>query len=142
MNRESDAADRTNFAGFLIRSFFVCCYAYFVPMLEKIINRHVCLADYDKKRIRICANTSLLLLLTIPGYLVSGEYQRLLYGMLFVYYALFAEFRFIKFEKAYVQRFHVVVVFWIIVIFTAWYYMFSMTSHDVMATLKDNLLFK
>ena len=137
-----DSADHQNFAGFMIRAFFVCCYAIFVPMLAGVIKRHSSLTQWEKNRLDVISNASLLLILTIPGYVVSGEYQRFLYALLMVFYVVFAEFRFKHFERSYGQRGQLILISFGLILLTAGYYMFSMTSHDVLATFKDNLLFK
>ena len=135
-------ADHQNLAGFLIRSFFVFCYALLVPRLASIIEKYSSLNEWEANRLRVCSNASFLLILTIPGYVVSGEYQRFLYALLFVYYIVFAEFRFKRFNKPFPMRSKMIILYIGLILLTAGYYMFSMTSHDVMATFKDNLLFK
>lgn len=137
-----DSADHQNLAGFVIRAFFVCCYAFFVPFLAKTIKQYSILEKWEIKRLDVISNASLLLILTIPGYVISGEYQRFLYALLFLYYVVFAEFRFKHFEKRFPQRSQMIVVCFCLILLTAGYYMFSMTSHDVLATFKDNLVFK
>ena len=137
-----DTADHQNLAGFMIRAFLVICYAILVPMLSSIIRRHAILTPQQNSRLKICSNISLLLLLSIPGYVVSGEYQRFLYGMLLVYYVVFAEFRFIRFATPYNNRAQMIFASFGLILLTVWYYMFSMRSHDVLATFRDNLLFK
>ena len=137
-----EGADHQNIAGFLIRSFFVCCYAYVVPRLARIIETHTILTEKEKRRIRTISNISVLMILTIPGYVVSGEYQRFLYAMLLAYYAVFADFRFRRFQKPFQQRGVLLATCFGLLLLTAGYYMFSMTSHDILATFRDNLLFK
>lgn len=137
-----DSADHQNLAGFMIRAFFVVCYAILIPMLSSIIRHHAILTPQENSRLKICSNISLLLLLSIPGYVVSGEYQRFLYGMLLVYYVVYAEFRFKRFVVLYSNRAQMLLASFGLILLTAWYYMFSMTSHDIMATFRDNLLFK
>ena len=135
-------ADHQNLTGFVVRSFFVVCYAILVPKLASIIRRHAFLDKIEDRRLKVCSNISIILLLSIPGYVVSGEYQRLLYAMLLVYYAVFAEFRFKHFAIPYQSRSQMLIASFSLVLLTALFYMYSMTSHDVLATFKDNLLFK
>lgn len=137
-----DGADHQNLAGFFIRTFLVCCYALLVPKLTAIIKKHSFLDELETKRLTVCSNASLLLLLSVPGYVVTGEYQRLLYALLLIFYAVFAEFQFKQFNKLYPKRFQLILVSFGMILLTAWYYTFSMSSHDILATFKDNLLFK
>ena len=137
-----DSADHQNLAGFVIRAFFVSCYAILVPMLANIIKRHSVLSRWANNRLNVISNASFLLVLSIPGYVVSGEYQRFLYGLLPLFYVVFSEFTFRRFTKVFKQREQMIIAYLGLILLTAWYYMFSMTSHDVLATFKDNLLFK
>ncbi len=137
-----DTADHQNLAGFLIRAFYVSCYAILVPMLASIVKHHSSLNQWETNRMNVISNASFLLVLSIPGYVVSGEYQRFLYGLLPLYYVVFTEFRFKHFNKPYKQKGQMIIAYVGLILLTAWYYMFSMTSHNVLATFKDNLLFK
>lgn len=132
-------ADHQNFAGFAIRTFLVIINAYGVTKLYNIIVSKSHIETFQIRLLRICRNVSLLICLTIPGYIISGEYQRLLYGAMFLYSVVFASFHYMINEKRY-QMYKLIPFF--LFLLTAWYYTFSMTSHDVLATLTDNLLFK
>ena len=143
LNMSSDSgADHQNMTGFIVRAFFVVCYAVLIPRLASIIKRHAVLNDFEMNRLKVCSNISIILFLSVPGYIVSGEYQRLLYAMLLVYYVVYADFHFKRFVKPYPQRGQMLIVSIGLVLLTAMFYMYSMTSHDVLATFKDNLLFK
>ncbi len=137
-----EGADHQNLAGFFIRTFLVCCYAILVPKLVTIIKKNSFLNEFETRRLTVCSNSSLLLLLSVPGYVITGEYQRFLHGLLLIFYVVFAEFHFKKFIKPYPKRIQLILVSFGMILMTVWYYMFSMTSHDVIATFKDNLLFK
>lgn len=144
LNLASDSgADHQSIMGVLIRSFFVIAYVVVVMYTSNILLRKALLDERKRNKIIICRNTSYLLILTIPGYMVSGEYQRFLYGALMLYYVVFADFRFMKLKSPIGdKRMMVMLIIFALIGLTSGYYMFSMSSHDVLATLKDNLLFK
>jgi len=144
LNLASDTGkDHQSVMGVLIRAFFVMAYVVVVRYTSNILLRRAFLDERRKNKIIICRNTSFLLILTIPFYIVSGEYQRFLYGALMLYYAVFADFRFLKLNRP-IGDDKILLLFMIFTLIglTGGYYMFSMRSHDVLATLKDNLLFK
>jgi len=136
-----EGADHQNLAGFVIRTFLVGSFAIWIPRLATVIKKHAVLTSDVKRRVEVCSNISLLVLLTIPGYIVSSEYQRFLYGTLMIYYVVYADFRYLHFHRKFPSRLVYIFISLGLVLITAAYYMFSMTSHDVLATLKDNLLF-
>jgi len=94
------------------------------------------------KRIVLYRNISVLCLLTIPGYIITSEYQRLLFDILIVNYALFGEFIYSKIEIQRSTKLFLIGISIVLVILLGSLYIYSMTSHDVFATFKDNLLFQ
>lgn len=143
LNLNADqGADHQNLAGFLIRAFIVLSYAYVIPRLYRVINRYTDLSDNDKYIIRLCSNTSLIITLIIPGFFVTGEYQRILYGTMIIFSVVMSYGCYIKTPVFNKKKSVYMTVSYALFLITAWYYTFSMTSHDVIATLSDNLLFK
>lgn len=96
----------------------------------------------DNQRTQLLKNVIILLLLTVPGYAISSEYQRYLFGISLVIYSLFAKFKYeislnSRGNKALHNCVSVLLPFFLLAL-----YMYSMTSHNVMQTFVDNLVFK
>lgn len=144
LNINSDnAADHLSFTGIVVQSCFVVGFTYIVSIMSKYILNFKC--KVEEKfiyKINVIRNSSLLLLLTLPGYVMSAEYQRYLYGLLIVFYALYADYiSGVYIPKKLINNI-IAIKFIVMVVMTACYYMISMKSHYVLATLSDNLLFK
>ena len=130
-----------NLAGFSIRAFLVCLYAYLVPRMRSIIMRYGTIDDMTNKRLLVCSNVSIILLLSIPGFVVTAEFQRFMYASLIIYYVVFAEFYYTKNICKHKLHKRIVILSYVSVFLTIWYYWFSMRNHDLLATFTDNLLF-
>lgn len=131
-----------NFWGFAIRSLLVCLYAYVVPRMRSIVLRYGNVDENTKKRLLVCCNTSIILLISIPGFVVTAEFQRFMYASLLIYYVLFADFKYSEFVSSCKHRKQLLLMSYIIIFATIWYYWFSMRNHDLMATFTDNLIFR
>lgn len=143
LNMTSDATvDHLSFIGFIVQSFFVVAFVFVINRICISINPfRYSLNEKQKQKITVIRNLSIVLLLTIPGYVVSAEYQRFLYGVLIIFYALYADYE----QGEIIPKKNVnpqtTFMFVIMILLTAGYYMMSMKSHEVLATFKDNLLF-
>lgn len=136
-------ADHLSIMGVLLKASFVIAYAVVVRYTSSILLKRALLDVRERNKIIIVRNTSYLLILTIPGYIISGEYQRFLYGALMLFYAVFADFCLMKLKGLIGEkRMMVIFIIFALIGITGGYYMLTMKSHDVLATLKDNLLFK
>lgn len=151
MSDETDVA-HLNIVGFTANVFFVVAFALLINTISKLIiskyKQELVLNDdyatYENKikRITVYKNISFCIMLTIPGYIVSSEYQRLLYGVLIVYYAVFAEFKYNRLNMGLGNKQVYKVICFGLIILTAAFYIYSTQSHDVFATLVDNILFQ
>ena len=151
----------SNILGFLANSFLVAGTSVLVNWAIRIIQhnksnalsniRNVNLkskASFAKilerqhLRLEVVKRISILSLLIIPGYIITSEYSRVFYGVLLLDYCVFAEAISINGRKITAKSFFFscVVVAWTCVLL--WYYIYSYRSHDVFATLRDNLLFQ
>lgn len=133
---------RPNFAGFIIRTFLVCLYAYIVPCIKNIIHERTDSRNISYMRTMVCSNISILLLLIIPGFIVAGEYQRYMYGAMFIYYAVYADFYYGRIAYRCKNRAQILLISYFAILLTIWYYWFSTRNHDLIATFTDNLLFQ
>lgn len=150
----------SNLLGFISNSLLVvsaavlCNWAVLIIQHNnfQILNH---LNDYDQKSMTVLGQTqerhyrnfdlisriSMLNLLLIPGYIITSEYSRVFYGILLLNYCLFAEA--IKTRKGKINInsliFSIFVIAWTCMLL--WYYTYSYKSHDVFATLRDNILF-
>lgn len=141
-----------NIVGLIANIFFILMFYFLINFMSRyIINsipydkEHINMDKNDEtyaRRITLYKNTSFCLLLTIPAYIVSAEYQRLLYGILLVYYSLWSEFIFrtIKIENK--NRLSYCFITFITVVLMIVFYIYATPSHDVFATLYDNMLFQ
>lgn len=140
-----------NTTGFILNVVFVIAF----PILISILTKHLIksskvkliydireLEDKQAQRLILYKNISIFGLLTIPGYLISSEYQRLLFGMLIVYYCTFAEFKYTRVNINRLDKLLYKVACFMLVALLLALYMYSMKSHDVLATLRDNYLFQ
>lgn len=142
---------RLNLVGFVSNVFFVVVFPLWISYLarilcggaqDSIVEDLYSIEDEKIQRIQLYKNISINGLMMIPGYLISSEYQRYLFGVLIVYYAVFAEF---KYEVKRMQRGNKMLHDMISILLPfllLGLYMYSMTSHNVMATFIDNMLFK
>lgn len=140
-----------NTMGLVSNIFFVVAFSVWIIILVNIMERSIYHNDFFKsraaedeylKRMNVYRNIAICMLLTIPGYFISSEYQRFLFGILPVYYAVFAEFKMLPMNMSRGNKNIYKGISWILVILLAMLYIYSMQSHDVFATLKDNLLFQ
>lgn len=143
LNMTSGATvDHLSFTGIVVQSFFVIAFVFVINRIcMNIYPFRYLLNEKQKQKINIVKNLSFILLLTMPGYVISAEYQRFLYGVLIVFYALYADYKQGEIMPKSNVNSHTTLLFVVIVLLTAGYYMISMKSHEVLATLKDNLLF-
>ncbi len=142
---------RLNARGFIINIFFVIAFPILLSKLTNyilgtprraFINDISEIEDEQNQKLILYKNISIYGLLAIPGYFISSEYQRLLFGMLIVYYSVFAEFKYTRLNiNKYRKFFYRLVCFMLVVMLLA-LYMYSMRSHDVLATFRDNMLFQ
>ena len=98
---------------------------------------------YNSETLKIIINANYLILLLIPGFLISLNYNRLFYGILLIDYCMFAEAINMKAYTKNLRRWLLFLAFsafcWSLLLLA--YYCYGMTQHDVFATLKDNMLF-
>ena len=143
---------RFNILGLLANSFFIVIFYILINFMGRyIINsipydkEHINMDKNDEtyfRRITLYKNTSFCLLFTIPAYIVSTEYQRLLYGTLLIYYSLWGEFIYRKIKIENDNRLSYCFITFITIILMISFYIYSTPSHDVFATLYDNMLFR
>lgn len=143
---------RFNILGLLANSFFIVIFYILINFMGRyIINsipydkEHINMDKNDEtyfRRITLYKNTSFCLLFTIPAYIVSTEYQRLLYGILLIYYSLWGEFIYRKIKIENDNRLSYCFITFITIILMISFYIYSTPSHDVFATLYDNMLFR
>lgn len=151
LDASSGDIGRLNLVGFVSNVFFVVVFSLWISYLARIlcggtqgsvVEDLYSIEDEKTQRIQLYKNISINGLMMIPGYLISSEYQRYLFGVLIVYYAVFAEFRYeVKRMRRGNKILHDVISI-LLPLLLLGLYMYSMTSHDVMATFKDNMLFK
>ncbi len=149
LDASADDIGRLNIVGFVSNVFFVVAFPVWISYLTRLMTTEYRLAenlcnivDEKEQRIQLYKNISITGLLIIPGYLISSEYQRYLFGVMIVYYAVFADFKYeVKWMQVSNKRIHNMIS-GILPLLLLGLYMYSMTSHDVMATFTDNLLFK
>lgn len=139
-----------NMMGFIVNISFVIIFTFLINEMSKPIIRFAKLkrnelqtVQYIKiiQTVTLYKNISMCLLLTIPLYIITQEYSRLLYGILLIYYSEFTYFwsagKIMKYEdKVFYKLSFVAMVF-----LTVAYYIYSTPTHDIFATLVDNLLF-
>jgi len=144
LNLSADlGADHLSIMGVLLKASFVIAYVVIVRYTSNILLKRALFDVRGRNKIILVRNTSYLLILTIPGYIISGEYQRFLSGSLMLFYAVFADFCLMKLKGfSGEKRMIVIFIIFALIGITGGYYMLTMKSHDVLATLKDNLLFK
>lgn len=130
--------------GLLIAMVFWACYlgkvicGYsegFAVDIKDVVNE-------ENQRTQLLKNVAILSLLTIPGYTISSEYQRYLFGITIVFYSIFARFMYevcldSKGTKILYNAISILLPFFLLAL-----YMYSMPSHNVMQTFVDNLVFK
>ncbi len=142
---------RLNLTGFLVNVFFVIAFPMLISALTKLIMK-----SHKKDLVEDAANAeegmyqqlilykniSIYGLLAIPGYLISSEYQRFLFGVLMVYYSTFASFKYSRLNmRGYKKMMYKFIILILVVLLLA-LYIYSMQSHDVFATFRDNMLFQ
>lgn len=142
-----------NTTGFLLNVFFVIAFPVLITVLTNIMNcegkknieivsnlREI--EDKTKQRLALYKNISIYGLLVIPGYFVSAEYQRFLFGMLIIYYSVFAEFKYTFIKNRYSEKLSLRISYFALTGLLLLLYVYSMQSHDVLATFVDNIIFK
>lgn len=86
--------EHNSFFGFLAFSLFVIAFTVLVSMISKrVIRAYRRDSECDNERLQritLYRNISYCLLFIIPGFAIAGEYQRFLFGILPVYYSVFA----------------------------------------------------
>lgn len=140
-----------NSKGFILNVFFVVAF----PILMSIITKYLLgtqkggliqdiseAEDLRSQKLILYKNISIYGLLTIPGYLISSEYQRFLFGVLIVYYSTFAEFKYTRLNIERSNKIIYRISSVVLVILLLALYIYSMRSHDVLGTFKDNVLFQ
>ena len=140
-----------NIVGLIVNVSFIMMFYFINNFMGKyVINsiyydkEHITMDKNDEtyvRRITLYRNTSFCLLLTLPAYIVSAEYQRLLYGILLVYYSLWGEFVYRKIKIENNNRLAYCFVTFMLVILMITFYIYATPSHDIFATLYDNMLF-
>lgn len=136
---------RLNTTGFILNVFFVIAFPLLISILTKFIVKSSNISGLSNKQLQklnLYKNISICGLLAIPGYFISSEYQRLLFGMLIVYYSTFAEFKYTRVNIDRFDKFIYKVICFALVFLLLALYMYSMKSHDVLATFRDNILFQ
>ena len=94
------------------------------------------------EKINLYMRMSFCTLFIIPFYLISSEYQRYFFSTMVVSYAIFAEFRRTNGRFSTMRKLLYEFLFIMAIILTVILYMYSQTSHDILATLTDNVLFQ
>lgn len=82
---------------FLAESFVVIIFFILLNKMIKVsIRTYGSTMNYYIKRSILCENIGFLMLFLIPAYTVSPEFHRLFYGILLMYYSVFADFKYSK----------------------------------------------
>lgn len=93
----NDGFQHNSILGFTAFSLFVIAFTVLVCLISKWVIKAYSNENMEtslcKERINLYKNISFCLLLTIPGFVIAGIYERYLFGILPVYYSVFSEFR-------------------------------------------------
>ena len=142
LNVNGDQVARLSFLDFIVRSLLVFLYFKLMFYIKKFIVKSYVLNMSDNERIKVCTNISAMLLLSLPGYMVSGEFQRVLYAVLPIFYVVIADLKYLCRGKKSLFRLQYLYVSYVLIVVTVGLYMYiNHSNHDIMATFKDNLLF-
>lgn len=140
-----------NLTGLIVHVFFVIAFPVLVSILTKFITgskKNSFIEDVSSteekayQRLILYKNISIYGLLAIPSYFISSEFERLLFGMLMVYYSTFAEFKYSQIKIYAREKMIYRIACMLLVVLLLALYIYSTKSHDVFATFRDNLLFQ
>jgi len=126
---------------FVVQVSFLLGYRLLVSSFVNKILKSNSTPSSQKKRLMVYSNISVILLIIIPGFLVTNEYQRLLYATLIVYYCVAADFRYSIQFRFYSGNIKLSLFFFLTFILGCFYIVTNWGNHDVLATFNNNLLF-
>lgn len=150
LNMSSQDIGRLNITGFISYSVILVANWFITSQVGKMALKGVddniqncSVEELVLKRLKytVFLNVNFLSMFIIPFYLISSEYQRYLNATLMLNYCLYAGFKKEQFNISAQNKRLYSALFLIVIILTALFYMYSQTSHDVLATFRDNLLF-